>query len=177
MRQGSCFNIRSQACESRKRRPPFLLSDGFLTHSQIASFTPLSNHFSSLSRMIMSSLLNWWPECLEWVKTEESWFSLELPLWCWLKRAFLDCLVCPTYNSSQPASEHLSPWTTLLVLWSTQRLSTFMSTQRISRHVDIIFYISTKEQWKNKMSIITHEAASLGPKRHINKLRALMNRY
>ena len=65
----------------------------------------------------------------------------------------------------------------LLVLWSTQRSSTFMSTQRISRHVDIIFNISTKEQWKNKMSIITHEAASLGPKRHINKLRALMNRY
>ena len=63
------------------------------------------------------------------------------------------------------------------MLWSTQRLSTFMSTQRISRHVDIIFNISTKEQWKNKMSIITHEAASLGPKRHINKLRALMNRY
>ena len=46
----------------------------------------------------------------------------------------------------------------LLVLWSTQRLSTFMSTQRISRHVDIIFNISTKEQWKNKMSIITWEA-------------------
>ena len=42
-----------------------------------------------------------------------------------------------------------------LVLWSTQRLSTFMSTHRISRHVDIIFNISTKEQWKNKMSIIT----------------------
>ena len=60
-----------------------------------------------------------------------------------------------------------------IVLWSTQRLSTFVSTQRISRHVDIIFNISTKEQWKNKMSIITHEAASLGPKRHINKLRAL----
>ena len=64
-----------------------------------------------------------------------------------------------------------------LVLWSTQRLSTFMSTQRISRHVDIIFNISTKEQWKNKMSIITHEAASLGPKRHINKFRSLMNRF
>ena len=64
-----------------------------------------------------------------------------------------------------------------LVLWSTQRLSTFMSTQRISRYVDIIFTISTKEQWKNKMSIITHEAASLGTKRHINKLRALMNGY
>ena len=47
----------------------------------------------------------------------------------------------------------------LLVLWSTQRLSTFMSTQRISQHVDIIFNISTKEQWKNKMSIITWEAA------------------
>ena len=45
-----------------------------------------------------------------------------------------------------------------LVLWSTQRLSTFMSTQRISRHVDIIFNISTKEQWQNKMSIITWEA-------------------
>ena len=37
-----------------------------------------------------------------------------------------------------------------LVLWSTQRLSTFMSTQRISRHVDITFNISTKEQWKIK---------------------------
>ena len=47
----------------------------------------------------------------------------------------------------------------LLVLWSTQRLSTFMSTQRIFRHVDIIFNISTKEQWKNKMSIIMWEAA------------------
>ena len=68
-------------------------------------------------------------------------------------------------------------YTLALVLWSTQRSSTFMSTQRISRHVDTIFNISTKEQWKNKMSIITHEAASLGPKRHINKLRALMNRY
>ena len=44
-------------------------------------------------------------------------------------------------------------WLTV-VLWSTQRLSTFMSTQRISQHVDIIFNISTKEQWKNKMSII-----------------------
>ena len=67
-----------------------------------------------------------------------------------------------------------------LVLWSTQCLSTFISTQRISQHVDIIFNISTKEQWKNKMSIITWEAAmsyattfhqkneiSLGPKRHI----------
>ena len=43
----------------------------------------------------------------------------------------------------------------LVVLWSTQRLSTFMSTQRISQHVDIIFNISTKEQWKNRMSIIT----------------------
>ena len=64
------------------------------------------------------------------------------------------------------------------MLWSTQGLSTFMSTQRISRHVDIIFNISTKEQWKNKMSIIMWEAAmsyastfkqkneiSLGPKR------------
>ena len=37
-----------------------------------------------------------------------------------------------------------------VVLWSTQRLSTFMSTQRISRHVDITFNISTKEQWKLK---------------------------
>ena len=37
-----------------------------------------------------------------------------------------------------------------VVLWSTQRLSTFMSTQRISRHVDITFNISTKEQWKIK---------------------------
>ena len=46
-------------------------------------------------------------------------------------------------------------YTISIVLWSTQRLSTFMSTQRISRHVDIIFNISTKEQWKNKMSIIT----------------------
>ena len=36
------------------------------------------------------------------------------------------------------------------MLWSTQRLSTFMSTQRISRHVDITFNISTKEQWKIK---------------------------
>ena len=44
-------------------------------------------------------------------------------------------------------------------LWSTQRLSTFMLTQRISQHVDIIFNISTKEQWKNKMSITTQEAA------------------
>ena len=43
----------------------------------------------------------------------------------------------------------------VLVLWSTQCLSTFMSTQRISQHVDMIFNISTKEQWKNKMSIIT----------------------
>ena len=33
-----------------------------------------------------------------------------------------------------------------IVLWSTQRLSTFMSTQRISRHVDITFNISTKKQ-------------------------------
>ena len=47
---------------------------------------------------------------------------------------------------------------TCIVLWSTQRLSSFMSTQRISQHVDIIFNISTKEQWKNKMSIITWEA-------------------
>ena len=37
-----------------------------------------------------------------------------------------------------------------VVLWSTQRLSTFMSTQRISRHVDMTFNISTKEQWKIK---------------------------
>ena len=37
-----------------------------------------------------------------------------------------------------------------VVLWSTQRLSTFVSTQRISRHVDITFNISTKEQWKIK---------------------------
>ena len=74
--------------------------------TQIASFTPLSNHFSSLSRMIMSSLLNYWPECLEWVETAESWFSLELPLRCWLKRAFIDILVPPTYDSSQLASEH-----------------------------------------------------------------------
>ena len=36
------------------------------------------------------------------------------------------------------------------MLWSTQRLSTFMSTQRICRHVDITFNISTKEQWKIK---------------------------
>ena len=34
-----------------------------------------------------------------------------------------------------------------------------MSTQRISRHVNIIFNISTKEQWKNKMSIIMWGAA------------------
>ena len=48
----------------------------------------------------------------------------------------------------------------ILVLWSTQRLSTFMSAQRIYiRHVDIIFNISTKEQWKNKMSIIMWVAA------------------
>ena len=64
MRWGSCFNIGSQACESRKQMQPFLLSDSFSTCSQIASFTPLSNHFSSLSRMIMSLLLNWWPELL-----------------------------------------------------------------------------------------------------------------
>ena len=59
-----------------------------------------------------------------------------------------------TNNNSQPFLLVFK----LLVLWSTQRLSTFMSTQRISRHVDIIFNISTKEQWKNKMSIITWEA-------------------
>ena len=59
---------------------------------------------------------------------------------------------------SAARSMHLTQSTQVvyvLVLWSTQRLSTFMSTQRISRHVDIIFNISTKEQWKNKMSIIT----------------------
>ena len=54
-----------------------------------------------------------------------------------------------------------------------------MSTQKISRYVDITFNISTKEQWKIKMSIIMWEAAmsyvttfkknetSLGPKRRI----------
>ena len=36
-----------------------------------------------------------------------------------------------------------------LVLWSTQRLSTFMSTQRISRHVDKTFNISTKKTMEN----------------------------
>ena len=34
----------------------------------------------------------------------------------------------------------------LIVLWSTQRLSTFMSTQRISRHVDITFNGKSKLQ-------------------------------
>ena len=38
----------------------------------------------------------------------------------------------------------------MVVLWSTQRLSTFMSTQRISQHVDTTFNVSTKEQWKIK---------------------------
>ena len=47
----------------------------------------------------------------------------------------------------------------IVVLWLTQGLSTFMLTQRISRHVNIIFNISTKEQWKHKMSIIMWEAA------------------
>ena len=85
----------------------------------------------------------------------------------------------------------LGPWSQgcefELVLWSTQRLSTFMSTQRISRHVDIIFNISTKEQWKNKMSIIMWEAAMsytttfewniIGSKTlHYNKVRALLCR-
>ena len=68
----------------------------------------------------------------------------------------------------------------LVVLWSTRRLLTFMSTQRISWHVDIIFNISTKQEWKNKISIIMWEAVmsyattfkwknetSLSPKCHI----------
>ena len=54
---------------------------------------------------------------------------------------------------SAPGSPHKDP-DLYIVLWSTQRLSTFMSTPRISRHVDIIINISTKEQRKNKMSII-----------------------
>ena len=67
-----------------------------------------------------------------------------------------------------------------LVLWSTQRLSTFMSTQRISWHVDITFNISTKERWKIKcqwsceklqwamqLLIKSKNETSLGPKRRI----------
>ena len=62
----------------------------------------------------------------------------------------LTCLL----RQGQKVSVHSSQYYRV-VLWSTQRLSTFMSTQRISQHVDMIFNISTKEQWKNKMSIIT----------------------
>ena len=83
---------------------------------------------------------------------------------------------------------HVKGWQ--LVLWSTQRLSTFMSTQRISRHVDIIFNISTKEQWKNNVNnhvrswnelcnyFLLEEWNIIGSKTpHYNKLRALMNMY
>ena len=46
MRQESCFNIRSQACESRKRSSPFMLGDGcsihmFADHLLYPSLKPL----------------------------------------------------------------------------------------------------------------------------------------
>ena len=47
------------------------LNDGCLTRFQIAPFTTLSNHFSALSRMSMSSLLNRWTECSKWVKIQQ----------------------------------------------------------------------------------------------------------
>ena len=76
-----------------------------------------------------------------------------------------------------------------VVLWSTQRLLTFMSTQRISRHVDITFNISTKEQWKiecqscEKLQWVMQLLLNKRMKHHwvqnaayYNKLRALLRR-
>ena len=76
-----------------------------------------------------------------------------------------------------------------IVLWLAQRLSTFMLTQRIFQHVDIIFNISTKEEWK-KLNFSNYvrscnelcnyfwikEWNIIGSKTpHYNKLRALFH--
>ena len=50
-RRGMSFSARSHVCDRRKRSPPFLLSDGCSTLSQIVSNTPLSNHRTSLSEI------------------------------------------------------------------------------------------------------------------------------
>ena len=47
----------------------------------------------------------------------------------------------------------------LTLLSTSAVVDIYVNRQILSRHVDIIFNISTKEQWKNKMSIIMWEAA------------------
>lgn len=66
-------------------RPPPLLGDGFFTSTWITSFTPLSNHLSSLSKhtkreskeRLQSLVLMTWPSCEPWICWVAVWFH-----WC-----------------------------------------------------------------------------------------------
>ena len=65
-RLGMSRSARSHALHNCKRRPPFLLSEGFSIRSQIASLIALSRYCSSLSRITIFSVLNACPVSLRW---------------------------------------------------------------------------------------------------------------
>ena len=94
-RLGTSRSARSHALDNWKRRPPFLLSEGFSTRSQIASLMPLSRYRSSLSRITTSSVLKACPVSLRCIYTAEFCASLEQGLRCCLARALRDWQVSP----------------------------------------------------------------------------------
>ena len=109
--------IRSQACDSWNRKPPLRFNVGFSTLSQIASFTPLSNHLLSLSRITTSLLLNECPVAFKSVNTADSGMAVKpVDLRCWYIRALSDCWVSPMYESWHSFCSHLIPYTTFRFL-------------------------------------------------------------
>ena len=80
--------------------PASLLSIGLLILIWIASFTPLSNHFNSTSKILTLSKLMLWSGWSQFICFKTSEFT-ELGLLCSMNLAFRDLPVSTMYKSSQ----------------------------------------------------------------------------
>ena len=90
MHDGTPCKAVSQEWDKRNLSPPLRFKEGASTLSQIASFTPRSNHRASLSRILTSGGKVLCPLATLWVYTGESLVDipLELGLRCWFNRCF-----------------------------------------------------------------------------------------
>ena len=70
--RGRVLIVLSQACDSLILTPPLRFSDGFSARAHMASLTPRSNHWISLSIILTSSKSVLCPLAFTWSKTAET---------------------------------------------------------------------------------------------------------
>ena len=102
------LSVPFQMFDKPNLRPPALFIDGLSTRSKMASFTPLSNHLDSLSRILTLLVENVCPDSSRCRNTADS-IPDELGLLCWPILLCNGCEVSPTYDSVQSSASHVIP--------------------------------------------------------------------